>query len=233
MTRGIFLSMSRVGLPLFWMDIWVPIFRCENVITSWIVLLHIIYSKQRFFSCGKKMINVYHSAFKTNDVGLLIWSDGIFIFWTYHTPHMISVFLCCKVLGTLICIWNNGRRYSICCFTILHTAISLSWTVLLHIISSKQCFSTFKILMFFKKIEPSVGLPTPCRRRNCDNPETSEERAWKSRKSDIPNVGPHIVGITTSSRRRKSDVQNVGPRLVGIATVYKRRKSDAKNSDHV
>ena len=70
--------------------------------------------------------------------GLLIWSDGLFIFWTYHTPHMImiSVFLCCWVLGTLVCIWNNGRRYSICCFTILHTAISLSWTVLLHIISS-------------------------------------------------------------------------------------------------
>ena len=65
--------------------------------------------------------------------GLLMWSDGIFIFWTYHTPHMISVFLCCRVLGTLICIWNNGRRYSICCFTILHTAISLSYRCLGHI----------------------------------------------------------------------------------------------------
>ena len=64
--------------------------------------------------------------------GLLIWSDGLFIFWTYHTPHMISVFLCSRILGTLIFIWNNGHRYSICCFTILHTAISLSWTVLLH-----------------------------------------------------------------------------------------------------
>ena len=47
--------------------------------------------------------------------GLLIWSDGLFIFYTYHTLHMISVFLCCRILGTLICIWNNGRRYSICC----------------------------------------------------------------------------------------------------------------------
>ena len=52
--------------------------------------------------------------------GLLIWSDGIFIFWTYHT-HMISVFLCSRISGTLICISNNGRQYSICCFTILHT----------------------------------------------------------------------------------------------------------------
>ena len=65
--------------------------------------------------------------------GLLIWSDGLFIFWTYHTPHMISVFLCSRILGTLICIWNNGRRYSICCFTILHIAISLSYRCLEHI----------------------------------------------------------------------------------------------------
>ena len=36
--------------------------------------------------------------------GLLIWSDGLFIFWTYHTPHMISIFLCSRILGTLICI---------------------------------------------------------------------------------------------------------------------------------
>ena len=79
------------------------------------------------------MINVYHSAFKISDAGLLIWFDGIFIFWTYHTPHMISVFLCSRILGTLICIWNNGCRYSICCFTILHTAISLSYRCLRHI----------------------------------------------------------------------------------------------------
>ena len=65
--------------------------------------------------------------------GLLIWSDGLFIFWTYHTPHMISIFLCCRILGTLICIWNNGHRYSIYCFTILHTAISLSYRCLGHI----------------------------------------------------------------------------------------------------
>ena len=39
----------------------------------------------------------------------------------YHTPHMISVFLCSRILGTLICIWNNGHQYSICCFTIIHT----------------------------------------------------------------------------------------------------------------
>ena len=72
--------------------------------------------------------------------GLLIWSDGIFIFWTYHNPHMImiSVFLCCRVLGTLICIWNNGRRYSICCFTIRHTAISLSYRCLGHICMLSQ-----------------------------------------------------------------------------------------------
>ena len=65
--------------------------------------------------------------------GLLIWSDGLFIFWTYHTPHMISFFLCSRILGTLICIWNNGHRYSICCFTILHTSISLSYRCLGHI----------------------------------------------------------------------------------------------------
>ena len=61
-TWGIFLSLSRVGLPLFWMDIWVPIFRCENVMTSWTIFLHIIYSKQRFFSCEKKMIVYSRSA---------------------------------------------------------------------------------------------------------------------------------------------------------------------------
>ena len=71
-------------------------------------------------------------------VVLLIWSDGLFIFWTYHTPHMISVFLYCRVLGTLICIWNNGSRYSICCFTILHTAISLSYRCLRHICMLSQ-----------------------------------------------------------------------------------------------
>ena len=135
------------------MDIWVPIFRCENVMNSWTVLLHIIYSKQRFFSCEKKRLKFItlpsKLAMLVYVAGLLIWSDGLFIFWTYHTPHMISVFLCSRILGTLICIWNNGRRYSICCFTILHTAISLSWTVLLHIISSKQRFSSFKILIFF------------------------------------------------------------------------------------
>ena len=65
--------------------------------------------------------------------GLLIWSHGLFIFGTYHTPHMINVFFCSRILGTLICIWNNGRRYSIYCFTILHTAISLSYRCLGHI----------------------------------------------------------------------------------------------------
>ena len=38
--------------------------------------------------------------------------------------------ICSRILGTLICIWNNGRRYSICCFTVLHTTISLSYRCL-------------------------------------------------------------------------------------------------------
>ena len=114
-TWGIFLSLSRVGLPLLWMDILLQIFRCENVMTSWNVLLHIIYSKQCFFSCEKKWLMFITLPSKLARLvyvaGLLIWSYGLFIFWTYHTPHMISVFLCSRILGTLICIWNNGRRY--------------------------------------------------------------------------------------------------------------------------
>ena len=107
---------------------------------SWMLFVWGVYQQYMslHISCIRFMIlfyvlTGYHSAFKTSDASLLIWSDGIFIFWTYHTPHMISVFLCSRILGTLICIWNNGRRYSICCFTILHTAISLSYRCLRHI----------------------------------------------------------------------------------------------------
>ena len=122
---------STLGLYIFFL--YHGFFLCEAYINSTCLCTFPVSSLWYYFMCWQVITLPSKLAMLVYVAGLLIWSDGLFIFWTYHTPHMISFFLCSRILGTLICTWNNGRRYSICCFTILHTTISLSYRCLGHI----------------------------------------------------------------------------------------------------
>ena len=86
-------------------------FLCEAYINSTFLCTFPVSALWCYFMCWQVITLPSKLAMLVYVVGLLKWSDGLFIFWTYHTPHMISFFLCSRILGTLICIWNNGRRY--------------------------------------------------------------------------------------------------------------------------